>query len=550
MGKVFAVREKKRTQFAIIVIVISLTLISANRLFFDASPAYAAPMMEAEETPTPTPTPTLPPYPQKYRTLYARGTDMAHQWMLISYNEDTLCYLYMPTLDKPADQQVLGYCGFQTYKLWADQQACEEAPELCNDIELYYIDPLEEDLDVVIYLPGPLGYAEIVNCPAWGECDQQPLIRFGGFEPLYSEHINKIYIQFDDLGIVEECDTIPCEIPVPLTPEKGTQITFNVTSSYGDESKSVSFKVRNIALENGNFLFQTMGEGWWDQIPAELKYWEFFPPLTSQNLTWAADVSSPEELATDHDYAYLAGKLILRGAVSAAGCEDGGLLPNGAASACGLEAAHIQTTLMQNQYDAEILEAAHTAKIPPKILKGIIGQESQFWNEWVIEGEYGMGMMTDKGADMLLNYDTRLFLDLCTPVYGIDECAWGYGSLGEYPQAYLRGRALTLIGTDQEFELIGRTIAAATGQTGQIIRNITGEEPEDVLSYKELWLISIAIYHGGGGCVGVAAQEAYDNEVPLTWGNISEYLLGDCQSIASYPYMVLRYGEPAKPTTP
>jgi hypothetical protein len=275
-----------------------------------------------------------------------------------------------------------------------------------------------------------------------------------------------------------------------------------------------------------------------------LKYWEFFPPLINENLPWAADVTSAAELATNHDYALLAGKLILRGAVSAAQCDDGGLLYNGAASACGIEAARIQTNLIQNSFDQLILDAANTSQIPPKLLKGVIGQESQFWHSWVIKGEYGYGMMTDEGADMLLTYDTRFFLDLCTPVYGASTCAWGYSNLGEFPQAYLRGLTLsTYIGTENEFELIGRTIAAATGQTGQIIRNITGEEPGDVLSYKELWLISLAIYHGGGGCVGVAAEEAYAAEYPLSWANISEFLVGDCQLISTYPYLVLRYAE-------
>jgi hypothetical protein len=254
-------------------------------------------------------------------------------------------------------------------------------------------------------------------------------------------------------------------------------------------------------------------------------------------------VTSPEELATTHDYALLAGKLILRGAVSASGCDDGGLLPNGAASACGIEAARIQTTLTQNNFDAYILEAANISRIPPKILKGVIGQESQFWHSWVIEGEYGYGMMTDKGVDMLLNYDTRFFLDLCTPVYGEADCAWGYSSLGEFPRAYMRGLALSLVRTEREFELIGRTIAAATGQAGQIIRNVTGDEPEQVLSYKEMWLISLAIYHGGGGCVGVAIEETVDAEIPLSWANISENLQGDCQLVATYPYLVLRYAE-------
>ena len=194
-----------------------------------------------------------------------------------------------------------------------------------------------------------------------------------------------------------------------------------------------------------------------------------------------------------------------------------------------------------------MVEAANQANVPPMLLKGLIGQESQFWNGWVIEGEYGYGMLTDKGADMLLRWHIETFLDLCIPAYGVNDCAWGYSELAEYPKAYLRGLALQDIGTGDEFNLIANTMAAAAGQTGQIIRNVTGEEPGDVMSYREMWLISLALYHGGAGCVGTAVEEAYDAEEILTWGSISEYLIGDCQLVSSYPYMVMQYAETAFP---
>ena len=95
--------------------------------------------------------------------------------------------------------------------------------------------------------------------------------------------------------------------------------------------------------------------------------------------------------------------------------------------------------------------------------------------------------------------------------------------------------------TDKEFELIANTLAAAAGQAGQIVRNVTDQDPGEVLSYRELWQISAALYHGGGGCVGTAIEDAWDAEANLNWGIISEYLVGDCQLIASYPYLVTLY---------
>ena len=101
------------------------------------------------------------------------------------------------------------------------------------------------------------------------------------------------------------------------------------------------------------------------------------------------------------------------------------------------------------------------------------------------------------------------------------------------------------IGTESEFNLIAKTLAAAAGQSGQIIRNVTGDEPGEVMSYREMWMLSLSLYHGGGGCVGNAVQEAYDAGEILSWGSISEYLEGDCQLIASYPYQVIRNAEAA-----
>ena len=52
---------------------------------------------------------------------------------------------------------------------------------------------------------------------------------------------------------------------------------------------------------------------------------------------WLTTPEIPELLATDDPYYYLAGRLIAQNQVNASECENGGLLPNGYANACGLE---------------------------------------------------------------------------------------------------------------------------------------------------------------------------------------------------------------------
>jgi hypothetical protein len=502
------------------------------------------------QTVDPTPTPNtstelvpLPDFPQGRRTLLNLRTTVYHHWMLTSVDEQKVsCHIYMAVIGEPADGEVLGYCGFSVYLLW-QQGVCKQTLDRetpCTGLTLHYIGPIQDQLKISIKLPGALAYAKLSNCGPWGICSQRPQMIFGGYEPLNNQYINKVFIQFED-GQQFVCNGRECSLDMPFTNADGMTVNYYVSSSYGDDSLIETFQMRNIGLADGTYLFQLIDTPWDNQIPAAAAYWEFFPNLDIQNIEWLRDISSPEELLTRHDYSLLAGVLILRGDISAATCPDGGLLPNLAASACGLDAAREEVIRIQNKFNQPILEAANHSRVPAKLLKGIIGQESQFWNGWVIEGEYGYGMMTDEGADLLLTYDVRTFLDLCVPAYGARTCAWGYSNLAEYPRAYLRGLALQDLRTDKEFELIANTLAAAAGQAGQIIRNVTGREPGDVLNYKEMWQISAALYHGGGGCVGTAIEDAWDAEANLSWGIISEYLIGDCQAIATYPYLVTRY---------
>lgn len=493
--------------------------------------------------------PTIPDFPQKRRTVYKLRETMHHHWMLTRLDEQKVnCNIYLDDIGEPQGNHVLGYCGYQVYQQWL-QGVCKQTndrEEPCQGLTLHYIGPINEQLEVSITLPGSVAYLGLVNCGPWGECSQYPQMMFGGVEPLASYHIDLVHVEFEN-GQEYVCEAQACAVPMPPTNADGQKVTYYVTSSYGDDSLKTTFQYRSIELGFNNYLFQVIGSEWDRFIPVGAAYWEFFPDLDIYLVPWLSDVNTPDDMFTDHNFALLAGVLILRGDVSAAGCADGGLLPNYAASACGIERARDQVIQDQNRFNAQILEAANQANVPPMLLKGLIGQESQFWNGWVIEGEYGYGMLTDKGADMLLRWHIETFLDLCIPAYGVNDCAWGYSELAEYPKAYLRGLALQDIGTGDEFNLIANTMAAAAGQTGQIIRNVTGEEPGDVMSYREMWLISLALYHGGAGCVGTAVEEAYDAEEILTWGSISEYLIGDCQLVSSYPYMVMQYAETAFP---
>ena len=488
----------------------------------------------------------IPDFPPNRRTLYKVRETVRHHWMLTRLDEQKVnCHIYLSTVGEPSDEEVLGYCGYQVYQQWLQgvcyQTVDRETP--CEGLTLHYIQPIDEKLEVSIKLPGAVAYVGLVNCGPWGICDQPPQLLFGGEDPLAPYRVSLVHVEFED-GQEYVCAASQCAVLLPYTNANGMGAIYYVTSSYGDDSLETTFLYRNIDLADGTYQFELIGTDLDQYVPTGAVRWGFFPDLDIDRVSWLSPVNTAEDLFSSHDYSFLAGTMILRGDVSASNCEDGGLLASGAASACGLEKARSQVVEAQNLLNEQIFGAATRNQVPPRLLKGLIGQESQFWNGWVIEGEYGYGMLTDEGADLLLTWHVDTFLELCIPVYGINECAWGYTKLGEYPRAYLRGLAMQDIGTEDEFDLIAQTLSAAAGQTGQIIRNVTDQEPGSVLDYREMWLISLGLYHGGSGCVGNAIEEAWEAEGKLSWGTISDYLVGDCQLVASYPYLVARYAEP------
>lgn len=189
----------------------------------------------------------------------------------------------------------------------------------------------------------------------------------------------------------------------------------------------------------------------------------------------------------------------------------------------------------QNAYDAEILNAGNAEFIPPKLLKGVIAVESQFWPLWEIEGEYGLGMITEDGVDMLLKWNQSYFYEKCSDLYLHDLCKYGYFGLKDRQLTSLIGYALQDIGTEKEYQLIAGTLNAATVQTSQLILNYTSFTPNEVADFETLWRITLGIYHAGCGCMGEAIKESWDkSKTTLAWSDISAHLTGTCSGAKDY----------------
>lgn len=159
----------------------------------------------------------------------------------------------------------------------------------------------------------------------------------------------------------------------------------------------------------------------------------------------------PKQLWTDDELTWLAGRLIWFGIVVPECGGYSGLDPDThAANPCGLRFAKGKLIEWQNQFNDEIYQAAITYQVPARLLKRMIGMESQFWPLYFGgAGETGVMQVTENGADVLLRYDPALV-------------PW-YGGVNVESQFYLRMEAL------HNFDCVNCDITQALEKTKALI---------------------------------------------------------------------------------
>lgn len=383
---------------------------------------------------------------------------------------------------------------------------------------------------------------EALNCPVWGYCDAVPQLRFtlsgadlenGGYL-LYVVIEDKVY-EFTEGGGV---------INVEETSSEGVKVTYwaeSATSAYALADSS--FRMRYIP-SGRQFVFQLLGEQWLDEIPGGVLVWEMFPSMEIFEYGWAQRITDEEDLYTTIDYTLLAGKLIWEGIVTPKDCPNRGLLANGAADTCGMEAAREKVIEWQNRYNAEIMDAALDSHVPARLLKGMIGQESQFYAKWQMPDEYGLGMLTEHGVDMLLQWNEAYYMKKCGLIYGADYCENGYLNLTDEQQAVLIGYVIQEIGTEKEYHILAEALYASCFQANYIVSYYSDKAPNQVTDYETMWRIAMGIYHAGFGCVADGVSAGWGKgDGSLEWENIQPYLIGDCSSAADYFDKVTLYVE-------
>ena len=482
----------------------------------------------------------------------AETSGKVHHWALAWWSDSSIiCNLYLDKTGEPLLSDVSVNCGEDVYMAWKNTPACtpskKNGTQDCKGLYLLYmglIDPndkVEEPKTAQITTT-----ASAYNCAEWGSCEENPSMLFTleSDSPPMDKYNLVVIIDKSEVG----CESNACLLDMPITEDEGVEVKYWAETTNGNALYERTFKMRNLIVAEDDrsvYRFNLLGNEWLDRTDAAANIWDMFPDVNTDQAGWMKYGDTSTLLFTDSDYALLAGQLIWYGYVDASECEDKGLLENGNANECGEEKARDLAVEWQNRFNDVIFQASQETRIPPRVIKGLIAQESQFWPLWQVKSEFGYGMITENGIDLLLNWNVDYYLELCNRYYTPDQCAVGYSLLSEPKQQFLRGACLLSIGTDAEFVLLADILKAACAQTDHLVETITGHKAADVFTYETLWRVTLGMYTAGVGCMSDAISYSWGiNSKTVTWEQIKKNIQPGCEGAKDYFDWVVFYGDP------
>jgi len=493
-----------------------------------------------------------------------------YEWWLLSWQDNVVeCRLKIDHEGLPNSQDVLKLCGEDLHAEWLDTPSCNKIVKgkgkisSCPGLYFILISSQPKEKEVIIDLPQASVGVNLEGCapvPPENLCEKLPALVLSGEEPLPNEQITSIEGTYNNVPFT--CLGETCPLKLNVTPEFGVAVEFWANSSFGDSSPHFTAQVRvidsgvSLVPGGGGYHVDVLSSQWKGAPLASCsRTWETFPPVGG-SVAWLRSPNQPALLVSDEAYYYLAGRLIAQGVVDALKCPGGGLLPNGYANACGLEVAAPLVMAWQNQFDARIIQVSKDTGVPAQLLKNLFAQESQFWpGTFKVPFEYGLGQITDKGADTILLWNTEFYETFCPLVLSKNACDKGYLKLPDDEQAMLRGAlaqqaksdcplctaGVDLTNANSSVSLFANTLLSSCDQVAQIIHNATGEKAGAVSSYEDLWRYTIANYHAGPGCLSYAIYAAWAaNGQELLWEEVSAQFTEACKGAIPYVEKITR----------
>ncbi len=480
-----------------------------------------------------------------------------YHWYLARWADNqVVCDIYLAREGQPTLQDVGKSCGQSIMLQWQRTPACTTASSGCRGLYLVFGGEYQVMETVNIVLDPPDMWLSLPGCEARGDgyyyCEEPPVLRLEAYEPVAGATIERIEARLGNVPYACEGDV--CEILLRQTGPDGVDLRFWAQSSLGDTSEAYQALLRvraeNPALEaRGPWYVTLVSDRLLEQSAAACAVtWQAMPPEDGLP-AWLQTPATFTALATNEPYTYLAGQLIAAGVVDANACANGGLLPNGAATPCGLEAARAQVEAQQNHFDETIWLAARQANIPPMTLKRLLAQESQFWPNRVGEaGESGLGQMSLVGADALLLWSPEFFAAFCPDYLFPWRCANGYVALTAAEQSLLRGAVMAaadvtcpecaedwdVTRAKESIEIFAYALQASCRQVNQVWQNVAHQPPGWGTSYEDLWRFTLANYNAGSGCLTSALQEARAQNLPLSWQAVAPLLDQECPGVQDY----------------
>lgn len=497
-----------------------------------------------------------------------------YEWWLTRWSNNTAaCAVYTDHEGLPTPNEIEEYCGTALYNQWKATKPCTSAASGgdtsgCTGLYLHAIAATPQERTIIVDLPEPEVFITLSGCepyPLENLCKYIPSIELRAYEPLPNEFVTGINVAVD--GESTSCSSDICEIPLRATSPQGIEIEFWADSSFGDSSPHYTAQVRVVdtGLKSDpaqiGWYVDILSSQWRGSEPVAscAAAWDAFPPVGGVP-PWLDDPDQAELLQTTQPYYYLAGQLINSGIVDALDCPSGGLEENGWANTCGLEKARPVVDEWQNQFDQEILDAAQKTRVPSQLLKLIFAQESQFWPGAAMDAkiqEFGLGRLTELGADTVLLWNYAFYSQFCPLVLAESTCEYGYSYLDDADQAMLRG-ALTisvnadcptcpsgidLSGIDFSIRLFAQTLLANCEQTGYLVNKVSRSSPGVASSYEDLWRFTLVNYHAGPGCLEEALNTTRTKREAYTWNNVSKYMAPGCVTAVNYVNEIVKMGD-------